>query len=649
MTSFGFELSDLDESTSPRDDLFHYVNRRWMTTTDIPADKAMWGSFFELRDAADAHVNTILEELTPDDATLPRRRLARLYRSFMDEERANSLGATPLEPFLHEIEDVEDSHSLARLIGRYSALSLVSLIGVSVSADFSRDDRQIIHLYQSGLSLPDEQYYREESFASARDGFVAYLARLSEVLGWSDGEARATRVLELETTLAQGHWTNVDSRDRDKTSNLLTRGELDELAGEHLSLLQALREGLGVAGHDEEIVVAQPPFITHALDLLDDGALESWKDWLRVHLVGSLAGLLSDDIAEVNFDFYSRTLAGVPERRPRWQRAVSLVNGSLGDDLGQIYVERHYPGEAREAMDQLVADLLEAYALSIAERPWLSPPTREKALEKLRLLSARIGFPLRWTDYGKLELGDNLVENYLKLAAAETERQLAKALGPVDREEWFMTPQTVNAYYYSNYNQIVFPAAILQPPFFSVDADPALNYGAIGAVIGHEIGHAFDDQGSKSDGHGVKVDWWSDEDRAAFDALGERLVAQYDGLHPSESPESSVNGRFTLGENIGDLGGVAIAWRAYRLRYPDEGPVIEGLSDAQRFFLAYARCWRTKIRPEFAAQLVAIDPHSPAEFRCNQIVKNVDAFYEAFGVVEGDGLWLAPDERVTIW
>ncbi|NNN04061.1 MAG: peptidase M13 [Acidimicrobiaceae bacterium] len=649
MTTLGLDLNELDSTVSPRDDLFQYVNGKWRADVEIPADKAMWGTFYELRDGADRHIYEILEEMDPNDEDLTRRRLARLYRSFMDEDRANERGATPLEPYLREVDALSSPVELARLIGRYSALGLLTLIGVSVSADFSRDDRQVAYLHQSGLSLPDEQYYREESFAALRDGFARYVERMSETLGWGENEARAARLGALETHLASAHWTNVDSRDRDKTSNLLTRAQLEELAGENLDLLGAWIEGLGVTDHFSELVVAQPSFVTHALEALRTLDLESWRDWLRLHLVSSLAGLLSDEIAEVHFDFFSRTLAGVPERRPRWQRAVGLVNGALGDDVGQIYVNRHYPREARAEMDRLVDDLLSAYAESIAERPWLTAPTRERALEKLRLLNPRIGYPRQWTDYGGIELTSDLVENYLALAVAETERQLAKALGPVEREEWFMTPQTVNAYYYSNYNQIVFPAAILQPPFFDPTADAAVNYGAIGAVIGHEIGHAFDDQGSKSDGTGVKVDWWTPEDRAAFDALGDQLVAQYDGLHPSEAPETSVNGRFTLGENIGDLGGVAIAWRAYRLRHPEPAPEIDGLSDAQRFFISYARCWRTAVRPEFAAQLVAVDPHSPGEFRCNQIVRNVDAFYEAFNVVEGDGLWLAPEGRVTIW
>ncbi len=649
MNSSRLDPTDFDPTVSPRDDFFRYVNGRWLSQVDIPDDKAMWGSFFELREAADAHVREILEELRPESDDLVTSRLARLYRAFMDEERANSLGAAPLAPLLARIDAVSTPDDLARLLGEWSVLGLASLIQPAVSADFSREDRLILHYYPGGLSLPDEQYYREANDSPLLEGFRRFVARVSDVLGWPDGEDRARRVLELERHLASAHLSNVDARDRDKTSNLLTRQNLEELCAAESDLLEAWRGGLGVMDHDTEVVVAHPPFLPHALGALTSVDLETWRDWLRVHLVESLAGLLSDEIAEIHFDFFSRTLAGVPARRPRWQRAVSFLNSTLGDDVGQIYVERHYSSDARRAMDELIEDLLAAYAESIAERPWLSATTRERALEKLALLAPRIGFPRRWTDYGDVTLGDDLVENYLVLNRAETERQLARALGPVDREEWFMTPQTVNAYYYPNYNQIVFPAAILQPPFFDPAVDPALNYGAIGAVIGHEIGHAFDDQGSKSDGHGVKVDWWTEEDRAAFDALGEKLVAQYNELHPSEAPDSTVNGRFTLGENIGDLGGVAIAWRAYRLRYPNPAPEIDGLSDAQRFFLAYARIWRTKVRPEFAAQLVTIDPHSPAEFRCNQILKNVNAFYDAFSVVEGDGLWLEPAGRVTIW
>ena len=481
--------------------------------------------------------------------------------------------------------------------------------------------------------------------------------------GRGDAAASAKRVFELETALAAQHWDNVRTRDSQATYNPMSWSDAAALAaasgqtgadktGANLTLwLDALDVPAGALA---EVVVREPSFVEGMASLLTDDRLEAWKDWLAWQVIRSNAAYLSDDFVEANFDFYGRTLTGTPEMRVRWKRGVSLVEGSLGEAVGRTYVARHFSPTAKERMDVLVGHLIEAYRQSISELSWMTDDTRRRALDKLEKFTPKIGFPVKWRDYSSLEIDPtDLLGNVRATNEFEFQRELGKIGKPLDRDEWFMTPQTINAYYNPGFNEIVFPAAILQFPFFDETRDAASNYGAIGAVIGHEIGHGFDDQGSKYDGDGLLTDWWTEADRTAFEKLTASLIEQYNALSPAQTPGHKVNGALTIGENIGDLGGLAIAWKAYLISLTSSGtvepPVINGMTGAERFFLSWAQAWQIKARDEEVVRLLTIDPHSPNEFRCNQIVRNIDEFYEAFGVTEDDALWLHPNERVTIW
>jgi len=463
-----------------------------------------------------------------------------------------------------------------------------------------------------------------------------------------DAKAKAARILELETAIAKHHWDRVKRRDRTLSYNKKTLAELDELAP--AVDWKTWLDNLGAPKLDE-VVVGQPDFFEAISKIVDETPLDDWKTWVRWRLVHDSASYLSKPFVEEDFAFFGRTLSGTPELRPRWQRGVNLVSGAMGEAVGKLYVEKHFPPAAKARMKDLVANLTEAYRANISELDWMSPETRAKALDKLAKFTPKIGYPDKWRDYSKLEIkADDLLGNVRRADAFENDRDFAKLGGPIDRDEWGMTPHTVNAYYNSTLNEIVFPAAILQPPFFDLEADDAVNYGAIGAVIGHEIGHGFDDQGSKSDGDGNLVNWWTDEDRKEFDARSKKLIEQYDGFEPRQLPGQKVNGALTIGENIGDLGGLTIAYKAYKRSLDGkEAPVIDGLTGDQRFFLGWAQAWRGKIRDAELSRRLTIDPHSPAEFRCNGVLRNLPEFYEAFGVKEGDGLWLPPQDRVRIW
>ncbi|CAN5115668.1 hypothetical protein BH11ACT5_BH11ACT5_01730 [soil metagenome] len=468
--------------------------------------------------------------------------------------------------------------------------------------------------------------------------------------GLDDAAARAARVFALETELASHHWDNVATRDSEKTYNPMLWSAANDLAGD--VDLDIWLNALGVPDKSfAEVVVRQPTFMTGLESVLVAEKLDAWKDWLSWQVIRSNAAYLSQDFVDANFDFYGKTLTGTPELRARWKRGVSLVEGSLGEAVGHIYVERHFPEAAKTAMDVLVANLVEAYRQSITGLDWMTEDTKKRALDKLDKFTPKIGYPVKWRDYSALEIdAADLIGNVRATSEFEFQRELGKIGKPLDRDEWFMTPQTINAYYNPGFNEIVFPAAILQFPFFDETRDAAANYGAIGAVIGHEIGHGFDDQGSKYDGDGRLTDWWTPADRAAFEERTKSLIAQYDALAPRQVPDHHVNGALTIGENIGDLGGLSIAWRAYLLSLKgEEPPVIDGLTGAQRFFLSWAQAWQLKARDEEVIRLISIDPHSPNEFRCNQIVRNIDEFYETFGVTEQDSLWLDPKARVTIW
>ncbi|MBE6481777.1 MAG: peptidase M13 [Actinomyces ruminicola] len=680
-----YETAAANASVRPQDDLFRHVNGTWLATTTIPADRPATGSFLVLRDAAEAACRDILQELASapqtDVPTTPADKLGALYAAFLDEEHVEALGAAPLAPELEPVLAAADKDALARALGSHLAAGFTGPVDIAVEVDLNDPDRYTTWMEQSGLGLPDESYYREEDRAEIRKAYVAHVARmldlaeLPERLG-AAADVLAERIMAVETALAKGHWDRVACRNIEKINNPTA---WDELVGSAPGFpWTTWREGVNaaVAAADaqpgtllDETIVEQPDYLPHLAQVWQDTPLEDLRAWVAWHLVHGRAALLSRAFVEENFDFYSHTLQGVDELRARWKRGVGLIEGTLGEALGELYVARHFPPEHKARMEQLVARLIEAYRQSISALEWMGPATRERALEKLSLFTPKIGYPSKWRDYSAVTVtpGD-VVGSVRSVEAFELARALRKLGGPVDREEWHMTPQTVNAYYNPTMNEIVFPAAILQPPFFDPQADDAVNYAGIGAVIGHEIGHGFDDQGSTFDGHGKVADWWTQADREAFETRTHALIAQYDAYRPealvaraqAEGKEADavphVNGELTIGENIGDLGGLGIALKAYALALADAGidslrqaPVLDGLTGLERFFYSWARIWRNKSRDDYAELLLTIDPHSPAEFRCNGIVRNVDAFYDAFGVTEGDALWLAPEERVTIW
>lgn len=653
----GIRTDELDPAVRPQDDLFRHVNGKWLEATEIPADKARWGSFMILAEESETAVHEIVEKAQNAPEGTEERKFGDLYTSFMDEERIDALGVEAIRDELTFAEGVDSIPSLLQTVAKLERRGLGGFYQLFVDNDPGDPERYLVFLEQAGISLPDESYFREERFAPVREAFVAHIQKMFELAGYDDAPERAQRVFDLETAIAGKHWDNVASRDSEKTYNLYDWADAKAVftggaASGQAADLDVWAEALDAPqGALAEVVLRQPSFTAGLAELLTDDRLESWRDWLTWQVIHGAAPYLSGDFVEANFDFYGRTLTGTPQMRVRWKRGVSLVEGAMGEAVGRIYVEHHFPPAAKQQMDELVANLIEAYRQSIRTLDWMGEETKERALDKLEKFTPKIGYPVKWRDYSRLEIDPtNLVGNVRAAALFEFERELGKIGSPIDRDEWFMTPQTINAYYNPGFNEIVFPAAILQFPFFDADRDAAANYGAIGAVIGHEIGHGFDDQGSKFDGDGRLEDWWTEADRAAFEERTASLIEQYNALAPAQVPEHHVNGALTIGENIGDLGGLGIAWKAYLLSLNgEEPPVIDGLTGAERFFLSWAQAWQQKGRDEEVIRLLAIDPHAPNEFRCNQIVRNIDAFYDTFQVGDGDRLWLPPAERVTIW
>jgi putative endopeptidase len=657
----GLALDELSDEIRPQDDLFRHVNGQWLERTEIPDDKARWGAFHVLAEQAESHVRTIIEESQDAEPGTETRKIGDLFASFTDTARIAELGAAPIADQLALVDGIDDVASFLRTVGGLERDGVNGLIELYVEPDPGNPQRYVPFLIQGGLSLPDESYYRLDNFAEVRTAYRAHIERILGLAGVADPAASADRVFALETDIATHHWDKVRSRDAVATYNLRTWDETVALAGVDLGpWLEAIAPGHADAF--AEVVLYQPSFVEALQTVLTAERIDDWKAWLRFKIVHAAAAFLSDEFVVENFAFYGTQLTGVPVNRERWKRGVSLVEAALGEAVGRVYVERHFPPSAKEAMDELVANLIEAYRQSISDLEWMSPETRERALAKLDAFTPKIGYPVKWRDYSGLEVdATDLVGNVRRAHVFEHDRQLGKVGQPIDRDEWLMTPQTVNAYYNPLMNEIVFPAAILQYPFFDADRDAAANYGGIGAVIGHELGHGFDDQGSRFDGDGSLRDWWTDADRTAFEQRTRALIDQYDELVPRGlSEEHKVNGELTIGENIGDLGGLGIAIRAYRLSLqpstsagseeaPVEAPVIDGLTGIQRLLISWAQVWQQKGRDAETIRLLTIDPHSPNEFRCNQIVRNIDAFYDAFDVTEADDLWLDPDRRVTIW
>ncbi|HZA31347.1 MAG TPA: M13-type metalloendopeptidase [Propionibacteriaceae bacterium] len=643
-------VDDFDTEVRIQDDLFRHVNGHWLANTEIPEDKPVAGGFITLRDEAEEAVRRIITELEPGEPGSEATKIADLYAGFMDETAVEEAGAAPLAPLLAEVNGVSTVAELITLVGSFPRRAIAGLINFEAESDPGDPNRYVMFVSQGGLGLPDEAYYRLETHADLRDQYrdhVAASLRLAEI---EEPEKSAQRVLDLETEIAAGHWDRVKCRDMRLSYNLMS---LDAFVSGSPGLQwEAFLTGAGVPEQAmAELVVQQPSFFTAVAELITDDRLPAWKIWAQWKLISSLSPYLSSAFVNERFRFYGTILSGTPVLKERWKRGVELVEGALGEAVGKIYVERHFSPVAKERMDQLVANLIEAYRQSINELDWMTDATKQRALDKLRKFRPHIGFPSKWRDYSTLQIDRrDLVGNVMRAASFEVGRSVAKIGQPIDREEWLMTPQTVNAYYHPLRNEIVFPAAILQPPFFSEDADDAINYGGIGAIIGHEIGHGFDDQGSTCDGDGALVDWWTAEDRAAFEKRTRVLIYQYGELEPEQAPGHRVNGELTIGENIGDLGGLSIALKAYRISTGDDRPdPIDGFTDEQRLFLSWAYIWHSKIRTEMLLQRLATDPHSPAEFRCNQTVRNIPDFYATFGVTESDRLWLDEDQRVKIW
>jgi putative endopeptidase len=650
-TTSGIATDELSDDVRPQDDLFRHVNSGWLATTEIPDDRAAHGAFHMLRDQAELDVRALAEESAAADAPAgtDERKVGDLWAAFMDVDGAEQRDAQPLADDLAAIRGVGSVGELSALLGRLQRHGTPGLVEWFVDNDGEDASRYIVNLMQGGLGLPDEAYYREDAYAEVRAAYVEHVATMLRLVDTPDADDAAARVMALETALADGHWTTVDSRDALKTYNKHTLSALGALAP--ALDWSVWLTGLGAPeGAFDEVVVRQPDAVETAARLLGEVPLADWQAWLTFHHVRASAAFLSSRFVDANFAFYGTLLSGIPQLRERWKRGVDVVEGALGEALGRLYVARHFPPEHKAHMDRLVGWLVEAYRVDIGSLEWMSPETRQRALDKLDRFTPKVGYPDTWRDYSSLVVDrDDLLASVRRAAAFEVDRNLDKLGKPIDRGEWHMTPQTVNAYYNPGMNEIVFPAAILRWPFFDPEADDAVNFGGIGAVIGHEIGHGFDDQGSRYDGDGNLTDWWTEDDRSGFDVLTKALIAQYDGFTPAGLDGHHVNGALTVGENIGDLGGITIAHKAYLLSLQgEEPPVVDGLTASQRVFLGWGQVWRMATRDAEQIRRLAIDPHSPPEFRAN-VVRNLDEFHDAFDVSEGDGMWLPEDERVRIW
>ena len=656
----GINTEFMDTSVAPGDDFFRYNNGTWLDTHEIPADRPKDGGMYTLRDEAEKNVREIIEKIAADE---PGSRIGALFNSFMDTEKINKDGVEPLLAEVRPIIEATGKTELLDVVAEADRAGIGSPFGWYTSIDAKNPEKYVVYLAQAGLGLPDESYYREEKYAEIRSAYVDFIQRMFELTGLAEpfgmtAETAAHTIMKFETDLAQHHWDKVTLRDANKRYNPVAAADLNtEFPGfDYTRWIEGLGSSVQKFG---TVIVGQPSYFEAVSKIWETEPIEAWKLYLVWKNISARAAYLNDEIVNANFDFYGKTLSGTEELRDRWKRGVGVIEGNLGEELGKEYVAVHFPPEHKAKMLKLVDNLLEAYRQSISTLDWMTDETRERALEKLEKFVTKIGYPDEWRDYSALELVEgDLLENLRRSSLFEHNFQLDRIGQPVDKHEWLMSPQTVNAYYMPPANEIVFPAAILQPPYFDPDADDATNYGGIGAVIGHEIGHGFDDQGSKYDGTGALNNWWTDKDREEFSKRTSALVDQYNQYTPTGlDPENfKVNGELTLGENIGDLGGLSIALRAYEIALSQQGvdsladaPVVDGFTGIQRLFIAWAQGWRTKSRPQNAQMMLSVDPHSPDEFRVNGVVRNIDEFYDAFGVTEDNQLYLSPEERVKIW
>jgi putative endopeptidase len=647
----GLDPTAFDKSVRPQDDLFRHINGGWLTKTEIPADRANYGTFVQLSEKSEADLYALIEELAGDPNKKPgstAQQVGDFYASFINEPRINTAGAAPLKSRLADIDAVTTPTQLADLLGRLSMVGLPGPVGGFIEADAGDPTKIALYLGQAGTALPDRDYYLKDDpkFVEVRAKYQAYLEKIFTLAGRPQAPDDAKAVLALETELARIQWTQTESRDIQKTYNKIPVATIVTDMPGFDWMAWAKAQSIDTV---PEWVIGQPSFFKGFAAMVPTTPLATWKAWVAGQVITMHAPLLSQPFSEAAFEMFGKTLSGQQVQRQRWKRGVQLVNSSMGEALGQLYVAKHYPAAARVRMQAMIDNLIEAYRQSITELEWMTPETKQEALAKLAKFRPKIGHPPKWRDYSKLVVKpDDPVGNFERANRVESEYQIGKLTRPVDRDEWLMTPQTINAYYNPVKNEVVFPAAILQPPFFDVTADDAVNYGAIGAVIGHEIGHGFDDQGRRFDGDGKLRDWWKPADEAEFQKRAKLLVDQFNVYSPI--PGMTVNGQLTLGENIGDLGGLAIAHRAWKISLRGRpSPILDGLTGDQRFFMGWAQAWRAKAREEYLRRQILADPHAWAEFRANGPLGNIPAFYEAFGVKPGDKLYREPDKRVKIW
>lgn len=646
---WGIALENMDKSVKPGDNFFKYVNGTWLKNTEIPADKSNYGMFTVLHDQSVKQVKAIIQDMAKEKAAAGsvEQKIGDLYAAYMDQDQIEENGLKPVQADLATIKALKTHSDIAAAMGN-PALGLESPVSSYVWIDAKDPESYITYIGQSGLGMPNRDYYLDDDAKSVevRKKYVAFLAQMLDFAGADNVDARANAIMAFETSMAKAHWTKEKSRNRDLTYNKMSMDELKTYAPGYDWTEMANAAGLGDV---KDVVVSQNTAVKELATIFEKTPASVLQDYMTAHYLSDMAPYLPKAIDEANFDFYGKTLRGTKQQRERWKRGVGIVSGSLGEAIGQVYVKRHFQPRAKQEMDILVENLRAAFRDGLDNLEWMSEDTKKEAQYKLAKFYPKIGYPKKWKDYSALKVDRNDLIGTVKSGNEWSWKENIARLGSeIDREEWFMTPQTVNAYYNPSMNEIVFPAAILQAPFFDPNADPAVNYGGIGAVIGHEMGHGFDDQGSKSDGDGKQRDWWSESDREAFEARTGELIKQYDQFEAL--PGLHVNGEFTQGENIGDLTGLTMGYAAYkRSLNGKEAPIIDGLTGDQRFFLAYAQIWARKFRDEELHNRIKTDPHSPGEFRANGIVRNFDAWYEAFNIQPGDAMYLPPEKRVKIW
>ena len=646
----GIDTAVLSDTLSPGDDFYLYANEKWLEKTEIPADKSNYGIFTVLDDQTRKQVRALIESSAESKGTpgSAAQKVGDLYRSVLDVPARNAAGIKPIQGLLDDVAEIKRADELAAIMGTLRQAGVAAPLIPYVSVDAKNSDQYTVYLSQSGLTLPDRDYYLEdeERYIELRQKLGEYVKDMLTLIDHEDPERAAKTILDLETKIAKIHWSKTENRDPIATYNKRTPAEVDAMTGSFNWYAFAEAADLMT---QKELIVRQPTYAEALATVFAETSIQQWQDYLTFHTLDAYASGLTETLEKRHFDFHDTAVSGVTEQQPLWKRGVNVTGSVLGELVGQLYVEEHFKPAAKERMQQLVDNLKLAFKARIQTLPWMGKGTKKQAMEKLSKFTAKIGYPDKWKDYSKLTIGKGVLGDHL-IASAEFEYQynLDKLNGPIDRDEWHMTPQTINAYYNPTMNEIVFPAAILQPPFFNMEADDAVNYGGIGAVIGHEFSHGFDDKGSKYDGNGNLRMWWTQEDRDAFEERAEGLVEQYNEYEPVEG--NFVNGKLTLGENIGDLGGLSVAYAAYQISLDGKpADVIDGLTGDQRFFLAWSQNWRRLYREQELLRRLIVDPHSPSQYRVNGIVRNMDAWYKAFDIKDGDKLYLKEDERVRIW